>query len=181
MDIYLATPVGPFATAVGTANNTFTTRRDVSPQPLPVIQGGTVRLGTKILVTANGEFSTTGAPTLSLGVWFGTVAGSIQDQFEYTAAATGSGAAAWPWRIEFEGLVTGTLGTTATITGQGEVHLGTSLTAMSTIPIPSTAALRTRNTYDSTIARAWGVCATYGTSSASNGITCYDLRVMILN
>jgi hypothetical protein len=181
MDIYLVTPVSPFPTAIGTANNTFTTRRDVSPQPLPIIQGGTVRLGTKFKIEAEGEFSTTGTPTLSLGVWFGSIAGAITDQWEYTAAATGSGAAAWPWRLEWRGVVTGTLGATTTIVGMGEVQLGTSLTAATSIMIPSTAALRTRATYDSTIGRAWGVCATYGTSSSSNGVTCYNLSMMILN
>lgn len=181
MDYYLVTPVSPFPTAIGTAINTFTTRRDVSPQPLPVIQGGTLRLGSKIKVEAEGEFSTTGTPTLSIGVYLGTVAGVISHQWEYTAAATGSGAAAWPWRLEWRGLVTGTLGTTTTIVGMGEVELGTSLTACSTIQIPSTAALRTVATVDTTIARAIGICATYSVSSGSNGITTYNLSAMILN
>jgi hypothetical protein len=182
VDIYLVTPVGPFHTGIGTANNTFTTRRDVSPQPLPVIAGQTLRLGSKLKIEAEGEYSTTGTPTLSIGVWFGTIAGAITDQWEYTAAATVSAAAAFPWRLEWRGLVTGTLGATTTIVGMGEVELGTSLTVQgAAFPIPSTAALRTRATYDSTIGRAWGVCATYGTSSASNGITCYNLSMMLLN
>lgn len=182
MHFELVNPIGPYHTAVGTANNTFTTRRDVSPQPLPVVPGQTVELGTKILIQAEGEFSTTGAPTLSLGVWFGTAAGAITDQWEYTAAATGTGAAAWPFRIEFLGLFTGTLGTTTTVVGSGEVKLGTSLTAFGGgLPIPSTQALRTRATYDYTIGRAWGVCATYGTSSVSNSILVNNLSVTLLN
>lgn len=182
MDIYLVTPISPFPTAIGAANNTFTARRDVSPLPLPVIQGGTLRLGSKIKVEAEGEFSTVGTPTLSLGVWMGTVAGSITHQWEYTAAATGSGAAAWPWRLEWRGIVTGVLGTATTIVGMGEVELGTSLTTFgAAIAIPSTAALRTIATVDTTIARAIGVCATYGTSNAGNGITCYNLTALLFN
>ena len=38
MDLYLTEPVGPFHTAAGAAFNTFTTKKDVSPQPLPVIR-----------------------------------------------------------------------------------------------------------------------------------------------
>jgi hypothetical protein len=178
----LVSPVDPWHTAVGAAFTTFTTRQSVSPLPLAVIQGGTLRLGQKIRVTAEGEFSTTGTPTLSIGVFLGTVAGSITHQWEYTAAATGSGAAAWPWRLHWLGLVTGTLGTTTTVVGQGYVMLGTSLVAFgSLLPIPSTQALRTVATVDTTIARAVGICATWGTSSASNSITTNNLAVELVN
>jgi hypothetical protein len=100
------------------------------------------------------------------------VSGSpITGQWEYTAAATTSGAAAWQWRLKWRGKVAGPLGTTCGVIGQGIVELGTSLTAFTPIVIPSTQALRTLTTYDSTIARAFGICATWGTSSASNSIT----------
>lgn len=182
MDFYYTGPIGPFHTAVGAAFNTFTTRQNVSPVPLPVMQPGMLRLGSKLKVEANGEFSTTGTPTLSIGVFIGTAAGAISHQWEYTAAATGSGAAAWPWVLEWRGLVTGTLGTTTTIVGEGYIQLGTSLTSMGTpIAIPSTLALRTVATVDTTIARAIGVCATWGTSSGSNGITVYNLSALLLN
>lgn len=181
-DFYLVAPVPPFHTAVGAAFTTFTTRQSVSPLPLPVIQGGTLRLGSKVEVEADGEFSTTGTPTLSIGVFIGTIAAGISHQWEYTAAATGSGAAAWPWKLRWGGLVTGTLGTTTTIVGEGYVMLGTSLVAFgSLLPIPSTQALRTVATVDTTIARAFGICATWGTSSASNSITTNNLRCCILN
>jgi hypothetical protein len=182
MDIYLVTPVGPFPTAIGAAFGTFTTRQDISPQPLPTIQGGTLRLGSKFEVKAEGEFSTTGTPTLSIGCYVGTVAGSITTVLaEYTAAATGTTAASWPWRLEYSGIVVGPLGTACSVVGNGTVQLGTSLTAYGTgIAIPSTLALRTI-TLDSTIARAIGVCATWGTSSASNTIKTYKLDVTLLN
>jgi hypothetical protein len=179
---YITTPQGPFATVVGTANNTFTTRRDVTGTVLPTVPGNTVELGMKLKFEAEGEYSTTGTPTLSLGMWFGTAAGAITDQWEYTAAATVSGAAAFPWRMEWRGLVTGTLGTTTTIVGSGEVELGTSLIVFGpALPIPSTAALRTRATYDANIARAFGVCATYGVSSASNQIITYNTSLLLMN
>jgi hypothetical protein len=179
--INLSVPVDPFRTAVGAAFNTFTTRQDVSPKPLPVIQGGVLRLSSQIVVEADGEFSTTGTPTLSLGVYLGTQAGAISHQWEYTAAATGSAAAAWPWHLEWRGIVVGTLGTTTTIVGMGSVDLGTSLTATTRIAIPSTQALRTVATVDTTIARAIGICATWGTSSVSNQIIVNYLDVGIKN
>lgn len=186
MGIYLTTPVGPsFPVAIGAAFATFTARQDVSPRgagigELPVIQGGVLGMGTKIKIEAEGEFSTTGTPTLSIGCYIGTIAGAITTVIaEYTAAATGSGAAAWPWRLEWRGMVVNT-GTSGSVVGCGEVQLGTSLTAMASIAIPSTAALRTI-VWDTTIARAVGICATWGTSSASNSIKTYNQSVLLLN
>lgn len=181
MDIYLQTPIGPFRTAIGAAFGTFTTRQDISPQPLPVVQGGTLRLGSQIEIIADGEFSTTGTPTLSIGCYIGTVAGSITTVLaEYTAAATVTTAAAWPWHMEYRAIVVGPLGTAASLVGSGRVDLGTSLTTIGAIPIPSTLALRTI-AMDTTIARAIGVCATWGTSSASNTIKTYNFSVSLLN
>jgi len=180
MDFYITTPVGPFAPAIGNAFNTFTARQDVSPQPLPVVNANAARPGLKVKIEAEGEFSTTGTPTLSIGCYIGTVAGVITTVLaEYTAAATGTTAASWPWRLEYRGIFTA-VGTTGTMVGMGEVELGTSLTAVSAIQIPSTLALRTI-TWDTTIARAIGVCATWGTSSVSNQIKTYNLSVLLLN
>lgn len=181
MDLYLTTPAGPFHAAVGASFGTFTTRQDVSPTPLPVINGYQLRIGSKIKVEAEGEFSTTGTPTLALGLYIGTAAGAITTVLaESSAITTGSGAASWPWRMEWRGLVVGPMGTSASVTGQGDLELGTSLTAFSTTAIPTTAAARTI-TWDTTIARAIGVCATYGTSSASNTVKVNNLSVLILN
>jgi hypothetical protein len=180
-DQYWANPIGPFHTATGAAFNTFTTRQDVSPVPLPVVYPPMLHLGSKIKIEAEGEFSTTGTPTLSIGTYIGTQAGVITTVLaEYTAAATGSGAAAWQWRLEWRGLVAGPIGTACQVTGTGTVELGTSLTAFSTQPIPSTAALRTV-TWDTTLARAIGICATWGASSASNSIKTYNLSVLLMN
>ena len=180
MDIYLTTPVAPFHQAIGAAFNTFTARQDVSPRDLPTINGGTLRQGSKIQIDAMGEFSTTGTPTLSIGCYIGTVAGVITTVLaEYTAAATGTGAAAWPWYLRWRGLVTAT-GVTGSVTGSGLVDLGTSLTTAAPITIPSTAALRVV-TIDTTIARSIGICATWNASSASNQIKTYDLSVSLLN
>jgi hypothetical protein len=176
---YILTPNKPFHTAAGAAFGTFTTRQDVSPFPLPVVQGNDLEIGQKIVVEAEGEFSTTGTPTLSIGTYIGTVAGVITTVLaEYTAAATGSAAAAWPWSLSWRGIVLGPLGATCSVLGQGAVILGSSLVAVTTLPIPSTQALRTI-TWDTTIARAIGICATWGTSSASNTIKTNNLSVYL--
>lgn len=180
MGIFIATPVSPFHAAAGAAFGTFTTRQDVSPVDLPLIQGGTLVKGSKIWCKAVGEFSTTGTPTLVLGFYIGTQAATITTVIAESAAiTTGTGAAAWPWDLEWTGLVTAT-GTAGTVVGSGTLTLGTSLTAFTTSPIPVTQALRTF-TWDTTIARAVGVCATWGTSSASNTVKANSHGVMIWN
>lgn len=180
MDFYLAAPVAPFHTAVGATFGTFTTKQDVSPQPLPVIQGGVLRPGAKVWIKAVGEFSTTGTPTLALGFYIGTVAGSITTDIALSSViTTGSGAAAWSWDLEWNGVCT-SVGTAGSVTGSGILQLGTSLTAVTATPIPITQALRTF-AWDTTIARAIGVSGTWGTSSASNTLRTNNLQVLITN
>jgi hypothetical protein len=186
MPITVTTLVGPsWPQAIGPAYNTFTTRQDISPRgagigELPTIQGGMLGFGSKLKIEAEGEFSTTGAPTLSIGCYIGTAAGAITTVLaENTAVATGSGAAAWPWRLEWRGIVVAT-GVTGSVVGMGNLEFGTSLTAATTFQIPSTLALRTI-VWDTTIARSVGICATWGTSSVSNTIKTYNLSVMVLN
>jgi hypothetical protein len=182
VDIYLTTPVGPFPTAAGASFGTFTTRQDVSPQPLPVIQGGTLRIGSKIWMKATGEVSSTGSPTLILGFYFGTVAGSITaNAFWESGAITVATGAAWPWDLELLAIVTGPLGTTASIVGQGVLQMGTSLTAFSNTAVPITQALRTVSVLDTTIGRAIGVCGTWSASSASNTVKVNSLTVQLHN
>jgi len=179
-DYYLVTPLGPFPAAIGNAFNTFTTRQDISPRPLPIMQGGTARAGMKLKLEAEGEFSNTGTPTLVLGFYIGTEVPAITTPLaESSAITTASGVTALPWRLEYRGIFTAT-GTTGTIVGCGSLEYGTTLTAVTTVPIPITLALRTV-TIDTTIARAFGVCATWGTSSASNTIKTYNISALVLN
>jgi hypothetical protein len=184
MDVYVSAPVGPFATAIGAAFNTFTTRQFIDPLPVPIIPANTLRPGSRLKIEAEGEFSTTGVPTLSIGCALGIpgATGALGTPIvlaEYTAAATGSGAAAWPWRLEYRGIVTA-VGTAGQIVGQGTVDLGTSLTAQTSIAIPSTLALRTV-AIDTTIMRGVGIVATWGTSSASNSIKVYQNLAVLQN
>ncbi len=180
MDIYLAEPIGPFPAAVGASFGTFTTRQDVSPQPLPVVPAYKLRLGSKLLIECEGEFSTTGTPNITLGFYIGTAAAAITTVIaESSAITTGSNAAAWPFRMRWRGLCTA-LGTAGTVSGNGTLEYGTSLTAITLVPIPITQALRTI-TWDTTIPRAVGVCGTWSASSGSNTILVRNHSVLILN
>jgi len=180
MNFSFVTAADPFHTAAGSSFGSFTTKQDVSPSPLPVVNAGTARIGQKLWLKANGEFSTTGTPTLSLGFYIGTVAAAITTDIAISSLiTTGSGAAAWPWEMEWLGTFTA-LGTAGTIVGSGELKLGTSLTAWTTAPIPITQALRTV-TWDTTIARAIGVSAAYSASSASNTVKVNNLAAVLLN
>lgn len=182
MDIYLCEPVGPFHTAAR-ATNTFTTKQDVSPAPVPVIPGGKLRRGSKIFIKSAGDYSSLTGAVLTLGYWFGTRALSITGDIALAGAfTTGTTPAAWPWQMHWEGILNTDPGTTATLLGEGWVQFGSSLTAFNAeTPMPVSAALRTTGSFDTTIERAIGVSATWGASSASNQVTVNTHTVLILN
>jgi len=182
MDIYLCEPVGPFPSAASAAFNTFTTKQNVTTLGnVPVIPAGKLRAGSKIRVSARGNFSTTATPTLSLGFWIGTRALAMTIDLAISSAiTTASGAAAYPWIMRWEGFCT-KADVAGTLLGQGELLLGSLLTTFNTtVPMPLTQALRTV-AIDTTIERAIGVSAAFGASSASNQVQVDDLSVLILN
>lgn len=181
-DYYLTTPLSRFHTAVGATFASFTTKQDVSPQPMPIMPATLARAGTKLWIKANGEFSTTGTPNITLGLFIGTLANPsviTTDIALSSVIATGSGAAAWPWEMEWQGTFTSDLGSN-NVTGSGELKLGTALTTWTSTPIPVTAALRTF-TWDTTVAKAIGVSATYSASSASNTVKVNNLIALLQN
>lgn len=182
MDLYLTEPVGPFAGAA-LASNTFTTKQNVSPLPLPVIPAGKLRKGSKIHIWAMGDYSSLTGASLTLGFWFGTRAAAITGDVALGSVfTTGTTPAAWPWEIWWNGILNTDPGTGATLLGQGSQQFGSSLIAYNNeIPFPVSAALRTTGAFDTTIERAIGVSATWGASSASNQVTVNDCRVLILN
>jgi hypothetical protein len=182
MDVYLCEPVGPFPAAVSAAFNTFTTKQNVTTAGnVPVILANKMRAGSKFAVRARGNFSTTGTPTLSLGFWVGTRALSMTIDLAISSLiTTGSGAAAWPWLMDWDGICTAA-GTGGSVIGQGRLYLGTALTTFAApVPIPITAALRTV-AIDTTIDRAIGISAAYSASSVSNQVQVDSNEVLIWN
>lgn len=182
MDLYLAEPIGPFPAAASAPFNTFTTKQNVTTAGnVPVIPGGKLRPGSKLEVRARGNFSTTVTPTLSLGFWIGTRALAMTIDLAISSLiTTASGAASFPWIMEWEGLCTAA-GATGSLLGQGTLLLGSALATFNApVPIPITAALRTV-AIDTTIERAIGVSAAFSASSASNQVQVDDLRALIIN
>ena len=177
---------GPYAQYGGAAFNTFTTKKDVSPLPIPRIPAGRLELGSVIKIEAEGEYSTTGTPNGTWGLYLGTfddASGSVPaittDIALSSVIVTPSGAAAFPWRMEWRGKVIKT-GSSGSMIGNGDLEQGTSLTAYTTFPIPITAALRTV-AINTTIDNRIGVSFTWGTSSISNSVTTYNITVAVLN
>jgi hypothetical protein len=178
-DFYLTGPLDPFHVGAR-ATNTFTTKQDVSPSPVPVIPASTLRPGLKLHLRASGDYSTTGTPNLTLGFWFGTSAGVITGDIALSSVITTATAAAWPWWMEWDGICTG-VGAAGSLLGQGQLQLGASLTTFNAeVPLPITAALRTV-AIDTTIERALGVSATFSASSASNQVTVSSFRAIVFN
>lgn len=177
----LLSPSGGYPVAAGTAFNTFTTLQDVSPTPLPLIFGFQLRAGSKVEFEAEGEFSTTGTPTLSLAFLYGASAGGAGGVTlaQSSVITTGSAAAAWPWHLRARGLVTA-VGASGTIVMQGELILGTSLIAVTVVPVPITQALRTV-TIDTTTNKLLGVGAAWGTSNVANSIKVNNFSALLLN
>ena len=88
----------PQPTAAGTALANSTTLTDISVAPQFTLPANFLQAGSALKFTAYGVFSTTGTPTLLLGVYYGGVVGTALATTG--AIATGSGVTIVPWRIE---------------------------------------------------------------------------------
>ena len=182
MRLPIAGPLTPLHVTDGAAFNSFTTFQDVSPAPQLVLPQQMMDVGLELFLYANGEFSTTGTPTLSIGFWFNGSAGAAPTSIlaQTTTVTTPSGAAAVPWEAWWRGRLRA-IGASGSFKGIGTAHIGASLTAYNTpSPMPTTQAARTV-TVDTTQNRAIGVAAAWGTNSASNTITCYNLSALAIS
>ena len=166
--------LGPVPAIDGAHFNTFTTFKDISPDSPPVIPQAYQENGVDVEIKAWGEFSTTGTPTLQLGLWINTIATLLIDT---GAITTGSGAVAWLWELYYKGRIKGN-GVGGSLKGYGWVNFPTSLTAATVTRLPTTAAARTKSV-DLSMPRAVGVGAAWGTSSLSNDVQCYGLDVTL--
>jgi hypothetical protein len=172
--LYVA-PVPPLNVTAGAAYASSATIADVSPVPQIVLPANLLDVGQVLRLRAFGTFSNTGTPTLLLGFYYGAVAGVALAAT--SAITTTTGATNWQWSMEYEGRVRST-GTGGTIMGAGWIDLATSLTAVTHRPIPETALATV--TIDTTTAKQITVGATWGTSSASNTLTCHHFGVELI-
>lgn len=173
---YFGTPITPIPKGTPTSVGTFSTATDVSKAPQPTIGANQLEIGSTIVVAASGTFSTTGTPTLQIGLYYGGVAGTALALS--VATTTASGAANLPWRLEYTGVVTAD-GASGTIEGGGFLMFGTTVSAYTLLPIPGTA--QAAVTIDTTNAKALTIGAVYSASSASNTVTVRHYAPQILN
>lgn len=167
-------PFDPQHVASGTALASSTTLTDVSPTPNITIPANFLLPGMMVKLKAFGTFANTSTPTLLLGFYYGGIAGTALAAT--SAVTTTTGATNWPFYMEYEGRVR-TIGSTGTIMGGGWIDLATSLTALTHRPIPETALATV--SIDTTASKALTVGAQWGTSSASNTLTCLNFSVEI--
>lgn len=169
-------PLEPFQIGDGTAYNTSVTLTDVSAAPNHLLAANQLTVGTMIELNAFGKFSNTATPTLLLGFYYGAVAGTAL--VATSAITTTTGATNWQFSMYYRGIVRSN-GATGTIMGAGWIDLATSLTAFTHRPLPETAVATV--TIDTTTSKALTVGAQWGTSSASNTLTCSYFDVQISN
>jgi hypothetical protein len=172
--LYVA-PVPPLNVTAGAAYNTSVTLTDVSPAPQIVLPANLLDVGQALRLRAFGTFSNTSTPTLLLGFYYGGVSGTALAAT--SAITTTVSAVNWQWSMEYEGRVRST-GTAGTILGAGWIDLATSLTAVTHRPIPETALATV--TIDTTTAKPITVGAQWGTSNASNTLTCHHFSVELI-
>lgn len=164
--------ITPRYVAAGAAYASSTTITDVNPTPNLVIPANLLEPGDKLHVRARGKFSNTGTPTLILGVYWGAVAGTVL--CDIGATTTTTGATNWAWEIDVI-IQVRTIGATGSMVAWGHVKLGTSLTAVTIIPMDNAAIAAV--SVDTTAAKALTIGATWSASSASNTLTCEDFEV----
>jgi hypothetical protein len=171
-----AFPLDPQYTASGTAYASSTTLTDVSPTPNKVVPANYLLPGMKLRLKTCCKFSNTATPTLLLGFYLGGVAGTALAATSAITTTTG----ATNWRADMVlDLRVETIGSSGTVMPMnGYLDLGTSLTAFTHRPIPETALATV--TWDTTASKALTVGAQWGTSSASNTLTCVDFDVEIV-
>lgn len=166
-------PLNSPGIGAGTALASSTTLTDISPAPQLTLPANWLYVGQRLRAVAYGIFSTTGTPTLLLGAYYGGVAGTA---IAATGATTTQTVTTAPFRLELDLLVK-SLGSSGTVWANGKAYLG-SLTVPTMVWAPATQTMPV--TVNTTVASALTLGAQWGTSSASNTITCEDFYVETL-
>lgn len=158
-------------------SDTFTTATDLclgthaAGTQSCVIPANYFQTGGLYRVEAYGTFSTTATPTFVFGTYFGTTALGVN-----SALTAASGAVTLDWHLRTTTTVwTASPNTVCVTVTQGELWYGTTLTAITQIPIPG-AALAPVNV-DNSAAQPLTVKCTCNTSSVSNIVVMYGFSV----
>ncbi len=161
----------PVAVTAGTPLANSNTLTDISAAPNYTLGANRLVAGSVLEFTAFGVFSTTGTPTLRIGVYYGAVAGLAL--VPYTAT-TGSGVTDVPWRLEVT-MIVRTVGASGTAICQGKWNIGTTSSAWGTVPLPGTTLATV--TLDTTTAKALTVGAIWGAADPANTVTCHGFLI----
>lgn len=181
----LVESLGPFSIGIGLAYNTFTTKKDVSPLPIPRLPSGRADVGSILEIDAQGEYTSLTGAAMGLGLYLGTyddAVGSVPaivTDIVLAAITTGTTPAAWYWRLLGKYKVTKS-GASGSMTGGCTLFLGTSLTAMTPSPLPITAGARVV-AINTTVENRIGVSGSWGASNAGNQIITYSIDAEIKN
>lgn len=169
MDQRWVAPIGPFHIADGTAYANSVALTDVSPAPQVQLPRDYLDLGRRFEFYCVGQYSNTGTPTLTLGLYSGTIGqaiGSAAAVCVSSAITTVSAVTARTFRLEGHAHITA-VGASGTVRGMAEVsNVSTGATDMA----PATSPFA-NVTIDTTVARYFAIGATWGTASASNTLT----------
>lgn len=162
--------ISPPYTADGAAYASSNTLTDVSPTPNTIIPAMYLLPGTILEVRASGRLSTTGTPTLNLGVYYGGVAGTALCTTGTVTSASGASNVTWDLTAT---LMVRTIGSAGSIFATGRVH---GIAAPTAVMMPASAPAVV-SSLDTTAAKALTVGATWGTNSASNTLTVHQFAI----
>src|SRR6266496_18410 len=183
--LYVVDQLPPIDLANRPTQSAFgTTFFDIYGAPQKIIPKSRLDAGLTLDLEAWGHYQCNTGVTLALGFWFNgaALAAPTTTLALSSVITTGTTPTLWPWHMHWMGTLTaiGTGASGGTWDGMGTLDFGTSLTAMTSSPIPITDALRTV-TCDVTTDRAVGVGATYGTSAAANQVTVKKFYVKLMS
>lgn len=157
----------------GTALASSASLTDISPAPQIVLPANYLYENQRLRIKGYGIYSSTSTPTLLLGIYYGGVAGA-NPLGASAANAVASGASNYPWKIQLE-IYVRTVGSSGTVWCNGQVDVGSSLTAYTSYALPSSQTQPI--TINTTAANALTIGAQWGSNSSSNTITCEDFYV----
>lgn len=184
MQTIWSAPVGPLSSAAGSAN-TAAALAAGTPVPAPIIPGGTLQLGSRLLLEADLEYSSSTGVSSNLTVDFriGAVSGAIASATviaSTAATALASSAAAWPIKLRYRGTIRALSPTAASVQGTGELLFPSSLTAWATSPFPATAAARVVSTLNTQQNNQLDVGITLSATTGSPSVTVTGFYAEIL-
>lgn len=143
-------PLSPIPYGAGTAVTAAALTSGLGGLPIPQLPP-VDRPGGRLIIEAELEHTSTSAtPTLTLGLYLGSVGQAIGSKTLIAASsalAISASAAAWPIMLYYSGKIRTLSPSAGVIYGQGWIKQGASLTTFNTpVPFPITQALRTVST-----------------------------------